>query len=169
VKRAYAVLILAILLANSGGFYVYYIVHLQQIKSEMREGLHHLPDHKLEVLTLSLNEYKEAQVDDDEIQVNGKMYDIARMKISRGSVKIFCIHDEKEDDLLALLSEIISKPIKRDGIPDAVLQFITLLYVAPPQVALFNTVANKQFFTVYYFSCKEAFEKTESPPPWPLG
>jgi len=169
VKRAYAVLILAILLANSGGFYIYYIVHLQQIKSEMREGLHDLPDHKLEVLTLTPNEYKEAQVDDHEIKVNGKMYDIARTETLRGSVKIFCVHDEKEDDLFALLSEIISKPIKRDGIPDAVLQFITLLYVAPPQVALFNTVVNKQFFTVYYLPCQEVFKKTESPPPWRLG
>jgi hypothetical protein len=166
VKRAYAILIFAILLMNTAGFYVYYAVQLQQIRYEMRQALKLLPDHALEVLTLSIAAYHEAKVEEYEVRVNGKMYDIARISISGDSVKIFCIHDEKEDNLMALLAEIVSKPLEdRRAMPDSILEFLSLVFLQPGNELYFNTTTPETFFTAYHFSITDVLIFRDSPPP----
>jgi hypothetical protein len=129
VKRLYAIVIFAILFVNSAGFYVYYILQLQQIHAEMREQLKYLPEDQLEILDLSYREFLEARIEEHEVKVNGKMYDIARIERSGDRIKVFCLHDELEDNFLALFGELVSKPIDESSIPETVIQFIDLNFV----------------------------------------
>jgi hypothetical protein len=120
----------SILLVNSAGFYVYYIFELQRIRTEMREQLKFLPEHELDVLDLSQNEFIEAQVEEHEVMVDGKMYDIARIESVGGRIKVFCVHDELEDNFLALFAELVSKPIEdTSSIPTTVVAFIQMSFV----------------------------------------
>src|SRR5687768_14442658 len=102
----------AILAVNGTGFYVYYFLSLQNIRREMRERLKLTADEELEILTLVAEDYKQAIADDHEVKVNGKMYDVARIKTLGDSVVVYCTHDEKEDDLLAFAAAIFSMPLK---------------------------------------------------------
>ena len=132
VKRAYAILMLAILLVNGTGFYAYYIIQLRQIRAEMRQALKLRPDHELDVIALTVATFKEALVEEDEMKVNGRMYDIARVEKSGNLIRVYCLHDEKEDDLIALLQELVSKPLKdRSDMPSEIINFITLNFVKP--------------------------------------
>jgi hypothetical protein len=166
VRRALAIFILSILLINTAGFYVYYAVQLRQIHTEMRQALRLRPDDQLEVLRLTKKKYAEVRVDEHEVKVNGKMYDIARVKVSDDSVIVYALHDEKEDNLLALMGEIISKPLKdRSSMPVAIVQFLTLLFVQPHAVTEFFSVKAGIFASEYRFSIQAATPIMESPPP----
>jgi hypothetical protein len=167
VKRMYAMLILAILLMNTAGFYVYYAVQLQQIRYEMRQVLKLLPDHALEVLTLSHAAYNAAKVEEHEVRVQGKMYDIARIAVSGDSVKVFCIHDAKEDNLVIFLAEIVSKPLKdRSSMPGTILEFLSLIFLPPANEWYFHTVSPEKIFPSYHFSIRDVLIFRDSPPPW---
>jgi hypothetical protein len=166
VRKAAAISILSILLINTAGFYVYYIVQLRQIRTEMRQALQLRPDDQLEVLRLTKKKYTEVRVDEHEVKVNGKMYDIARMKISDDSVIVYALHDEKEDNLLALMGEIISKPLKdRSSMPVEIVQFLTLLFVQPQSATDFFSVKAGILVSEYQFSIQVATPVMDSPPP----
>jgi hypothetical protein len=166
-KRFYAIFFFSLLLINGCGFYVYYIIQLGKIKSEMRQALKLLPAASLEKLTLSLQDYLRSKVEEHEIKVNGKMYDVARIKVSADSVAVFCIHDEKEDNLIAFVAEIISKPLKnKNAMPNAIQQFITLLFLPPANEWYFEGKVFKNDLTGYNFSIQEALPIHFSPPPW---
>jgi hypothetical protein len=83
-----------ILFINSTGFYVYYILQLKRIHAEMREQMKHLPADQLDVLHLSYQEFLDARVEEHEVKVKGKMYDIARIEQSGDRVTVFGLHDE---------------------------------------------------------------------------
>lgn len=96
----------------------------------MREQLKYLPEDQLEVLFLSDQEFRDARVDDHEVKVKGKMYDIARIESSGDRLKIYCIHDELEDNFLHLFAELVSKPIEdTSSFPTTVIDFINLNFL----------------------------------------
>ena len=96
----------------------------------MRAKLRVLPDDQLEILMLSREGYKESRVDDHEVRVKGKMYDVARVETTRDSVRIYCLYDEKEDSLIALCTELIGKPLESgSSLPGAILKFIGLHFI----------------------------------------
>jgi hypothetical protein len=165
-KRAYALLMLTILLINSAAFYVFYIIELQQIRVTMREQLRTLPEGKLNKLTLSLGEYASALVEEDEIKVEGKMYDVARI-VKRGHlVDVYCLHDELEDNLLLLVAELLSKPIKNQSkIPSPIFQFITLTFLTERFEYVQPQELEVAALTKYQFSLQSFVSTLEAPPP----
>jgi hypothetical protein len=169
VKRIPAILILTILVANTAGFYVYYAVQLRHIHSEMRYALKFLPDDQLTILRLTKETYEISRVDDHEVKIHGKMYDIARIEIKKDSVIIAALHDEKEDNLIALLGEIVSKPLKDDQpVPSSVIQFIALNFLLPSSRCDFeNSYTGKIFYTPYSFSEITFMKGSHAPPPRP--
>lgn len=155
------------MLCNGAGFYVYYVLQLQQIRMEMRGALKQTPDHLLDKFTLSQKDFKEAKVEDHEVMVDGKMYDIARVQMRSDSVFVYCLHDEKEDDLLILVDYLVSCPVtKKDSIPGVVMRFLSLTFLIPsthfglPERSL--TPVN---FAPYTFDIKLFAREIHSPPP----
>jgi hypothetical protein len=94
---------LLLLLVNISGFYGYFIVRLNQLHEESREALKYLPDSELDHFVLSPQEFKKARVNEREVLINGKMYDIARVHTGSEMIEVFALHDEAEDDLLAFI------------------------------------------------------------------
>ena len=166
-KRVSAIFLFAILLVNAAGFYVYYIVELQTIHLEMRAKIRHLPDEQLTGLVLSSTEYERSLVEEDEIKVKGKMFDVARVKHIGDSVMVFGIYDEKEDDLLALANEIISKPFDQDSdVTRSVLRFISLDFL-PGQLLCNVSNHGRQIrhASNYFLASSSPALQCEAPPP----
>jgi hypothetical protein len=168
VRKPGAILFLAVLLFNGSGFYVYYAIQLWEIKQEMREALRSAPEGQLEIFVLTEQQFRNSLVDEYEVQVNDKMYDIARTVKHGNLIKVYCLHDQQEDDLLDMLSEIIGKPLKnKTAIPQQVAKFLALTYILP-QADLFvlsKQVANLLNFH-YLFSIVSFISLQDSPPPW---
>jgi len=156
------------MLFNGAGFYVYYFVKLQQIRMEMREALKFLPEHQLDVLKMTENEFRVARVEEHEVKVNGRMYDIACIAAKGDSVTVYGKHDEKEDNLIALLDHVITAPMKaKDPTSSVTTTFILLIFIKPASVALiFSRMEVTQPVTFYFFHTKTFNHSPDSPPPW---
>jgi lipopolysaccharide export LptBFGC system permease protein LptF len=70
----------------------------EQARTEMSAGEH------LETIKLSLNEFSQYR-DNDEIWVNGRLYDISSYKVVNDQVFISVFHDNNEEGLVKVLSE----------------------------------------------------------------
>jgi hypothetical protein len=129
-KRIPALVLLAVLLVNAAGFYVYYVIELQRIHSAMRAHLRTLPDHALTRLSLTPQGYRNALVEEDEIRVSGDMFDVGRVKITADSIIVYALHDEREDDLIGLVNDIISKPFNPDAdVASYLVNYLSLTYL----------------------------------------
>jgi hypothetical protein len=155
------------MLVNGAGFYMYYAIQLQQIRTEMREALKVAPIDSLQVLILTTEQYKTSKVDEHEVRVNGKMYDIARIKLIQNKVHVYCIHDKDEDNLIVFLSEIISKPLKdKNNIPQPILKFLALSYLLPENVDVLLYVTEPVLnYATYRFTEITFQNRIKSPPP----
>jgi predicted nucleic acid-binding protein len=166
VKRLVGIIFLSILLLQVAGSYVYFMVRLAGIREEMREQLKHKPDEQLTLLTLTSEEYRKAKADDHEIDINGKMYDIARMVVLDDRVLVYALHDEAEDNLLALLGEMVKRTSKdKKPVPSQLIQLLTLQFVIiENKISLLDGV-----FVNHITSCNITFlsfiSGIESPPP----
>ena len=130
VKKLIGIVFLSVLLLQVAGSYVYFIVRLAGIRNEMREQLKHKPDEELTLLTLTHDDYRKAKVNDHEVKVNEKMYDIARIVVQHENVLVYALHDEAEDNLLALLGEMVKRSSKdKKPVPSQLIQLLTLQFV----------------------------------------
>lgn len=166
VKRVISFLILSIFLAHFAGFYIYFVVQLQQVRNEMRAKLKELPSEKLELITLSKHEYQLAKVEDHEIKVDGKMYDIARLKEEDGKILVYCLHDEAEDNLLAFLDKILSLPLKDKKVPSQLVVFTSLSFIVPAAFR-WAGIPDDIFKNHTYYQLQSTcfFPTVDSPPP----
>lgn len=167
-KRSLSVLVLCLFLAHFAGFYIYFFVQLSQVRKEMRAQLKYLPEDQLQLIKLSTAEYKKVKVDEHEVKVKGKMYDIARIRIQveSDSVFVYGIHDKAEDSLLAFLDKILSLPLKDKSGPHQVLKFAYLTFIVP--VVLQHNISRSVIpvtETGYLVSQTTFIQHPDSPPP----
>lgn len=128
IRRA-PLLLLFLVLVNIAGFYGYFLVRLHGIHEESRAALRFLPDSDLERFVVSEEDFERISVNDREVEVNGKMYDVARKKFLNGYVEFFALHDEAEDDLFAFIEEVILNTEKDGNAPPVFSQFSSLHFL----------------------------------------
>ena len=166
VKKIIGIAFLSVLLLQVAGSYVYFVVRLSGIRSEMREQLKDKPDEQLTLLTLTPSEYRKAKVNDHEVKVNEKMYDIARIVVQDDQVLVYALHDEAEDNLLTLLNEMVKRSSKdKKPVPSHVIQLITLQFVLIENTMQELSATLIEHTTAYTRSISSFISFIESPPP----
>jgi hypothetical protein len=166
IKKGLSAFILCLFLAHFAGFYIYFFIQLRQVRHEMRAQLKYLPADQLQLIKLSNEDYKKAKVDEHEINVDGKMYDIARMYTKADTVFVYGVHDKAEDNLLAFLDKILTLPLKDKNSPNQVLKFTSLAFIVP--VVLQHTTIRCVIpvtETGYLESGTTFIQHPDSPPP----
>ncbi len=133
----------------------------------MRAALKDLPKEKLEVFSMNQQEFKDVLVDEHEIKVEGRMYDIARIESDHQRVIVYAVHDEAEDNLLSFLDEIAKRPLQdKKSPPSQILQFIALTFLPPANTTLSNLDGiSLEVNTTYSFNHSDITRTIESPPP----
>jgi hypothetical protein len=166
VKRSAAILFLSVFLLNIAGTYVYFLLRLQEIKAEMREALKSKPTQELDVLELTVAEFQSARVDEHEIKVNGKMYDLARVEKKGDCLLVYCLHDEAEDNLLTLLDSILKNASKdKKPVPGSALAQLLLSIPSYSSLRFSPAVTEVERNTPYRNSCSVAIRAILAPPP----
>jgi hypothetical protein len=66
-------------------------------------------------MTLSLDEYRQSRVNENEICLNGNMYDIKSLQISGDEVKLIAFKDAKEKRLIERISALKSESEENGG------------------------------------------------------
>lgn len=131
-KRFSTFVVLLIFSLNFLGFYAYYAFRLVEIRREMKAQLQFLPEEQLNQFVFSSTEYEVVRRGDDEIQVKGRMYDIARMEMREDSVLVLALHDEAEDNLISFIQTIVKRSASdKKPLPSTVMDFFTLVYLLP--------------------------------------
>jgi hypothetical protein len=158
--------VLSVFLAHFAGFYIYFFVQLKQVREEMRAQLKQMPADKLELIKLSISDFEKAKVEEHEIKVSGKMYDISRIEKVGDTLFVYCLHDEAEDNLLAFLDKILTVPLKDKSAPSQVLKFTSLTFILPasPNVQPVLSIQSLPA-TLYKVGTSTFVLSLDSPPP----
>lgn len=126
-KKLIVTILLSVFAFNFAGFAVLFFAEQHIIYFEMNEKIKE--EKNLETITLSKNEAKQYLCDDDEeLNINGKMYDIARQEDKGDKIIFYCINDEKEEHLFAKLESFFDfKDRTKDSDGKMELQFVKFL------------------------------------------
>jgi hypothetical protein len=166
VKKVIGIAFFCILLLQVAGSYVYFMVRLAGIRQEMREQLKNKPDEELTLLKLTQEEYKISRVEDHEVKVNGRMYDIARITVKDNHVLVYALHDEAEDNLLAFLNEMVDRSSKdKKPVPPQLLNLLTLQFVIIETSTPSQTGIQIEHLTPYLTAVSAVDGGLEAPPP----
>ncbi len=132
----------------------------------MRAALQAMPQEDLTKLVLSEAEFIRARVEQHEIKVNGKMYDIARVMFENGNVTVWCLHDEAEDNLLAFLDAVSSRAHQDSSpLPQSIQQFLSLTFLIPEFQFPCVCYASAKAETAYRIAACSTSLSVQSPPP----
>lgn len=147
--------------------YGYFGVRLIAIRKEMKALLRNLPESELERIVISIKEFHSIDEEEGEIELNGKMYDIAKIEKHNDQYVLFALHDEHEDNLLSLLDEMI----KRSGndkkpVPSQIFQFLSLLFLPVENHFGFSSSESDSGFTTYINLYSFSESSNSTPPPW---
>ena len=162
----FSVAFLSLIVLNVVGGYFYFWYRAVLIKQEMRLAIQTLPDEKLETLTLTVEEFQKSRIDDHEVKVDGKMYDVARITTDGEWVKIFCVQDKAEDNLLSFLDSFLNR-MQNDQNPPGVissfslLQFLHVEFNFQVSIHPVYSIAETPYQSNYYFIDRSVY----SPPP----
>jgi hypothetical protein len=157
-----------IMLFNGAGFYVYYALQLYRIKNEMRAALAERPDNELQLLKVTRAQFEEALIEENEIRVEEKTYDIARIKKIGDSLYVYCMHDQAEDDLFSTISKLVADPLKnQNAIPKSVIKFMSLVFLIPLNETHFKIGEDLVENNIAKELSKSSLTlSVECPPPW---
>lgn len=94
------------------------------------------------------------------------MYDHSSPKFENGKVILYAKHDEAEDNLLALLEEVVDTHTSDDQpIPGQLFSFFNLIYVAPtPTLVRSAQLINPTYFTLTVSLLDRTNSVLEHPP-----
>jgi hypothetical protein len=167
VRKGISIALLLLLLTNLIGPYTFFAYRAVQIKSQMRTLLATLPDDELELIKLSPEAYRVARVDEHEIKVGGKMFDIARTVEKNGEVFVYGVYDEDEDNLLSFLDAVLNNLQQDAASASPLFSLLTVLQYLPPSFEISLNVFESviQAHTAYFRASTEYISVLDSPPP----
>jgi len=170
-KKLFAIGFLTLFALQFAGFYAYFGVRLIAIRQEMKALLAQTPEEQLQKIVISAVEFASIDQDESEIELNGKMYDIAKIKKQEGDYLLFALHDEHEDSLLSLLDEMVKRSTRdKKPVPSQLLQFLGWVFVATPTTFLNCAESAKNLIPTNYLNNYISIEKAiPVPPPWRLS
>jgi hypothetical protein len=120
-----------LLLLNYAGFYIFFHLQVKINRQEMRAQLKKRSLSQLECIILTDEEYRKVKVEEHELKINGRMFDIAQVNKADNVVWVYGLYDAKEDSLLALMDDVLTKPVDNRHVPAQVFDFLSWTYVIP--------------------------------------
>ncbi len=98
-----SVLLCGLLIYNSLGYFFVLSVMKYSVRQQKWAQLKSLPEEKLEKFIFPKNstQRKYKVVNSREIEVNGNLYDVVRKTEGNSTIVFYCVHDKKEQSLIA--------------------------------------------------------------------
>lgn len=154
------------LLLSSGGVFVICKVEQCLAQRQMAEAIN---EGKASFLTikLSVTDFEKNKVNNHEIIVGGKMYDIRHVSICHDIVELVVAHDVKEENILNKLTNTIQKSEKKNSsLPADFVKLLSVIYISPSSETWFADLRQpvKRFITKNESVLYRTGE-TPSPPP----
>jgi hypothetical protein len=128
-NRPFAFFVVFIFALQLCGFYTYYFFRNIQLHANTLERLE--KNIRLETITMSAKAFNDNLVEERELKIGSKMFDIKKIDVADDSVKITVIRDIEEEILIEFLSDLISGPTHETNgdLPGQVLQIFQLTFL----------------------------------------
>lgn len=104
--RPFPLTLLFTLFLQSGGLLLFYAFQQQFVQVHMQAALND-PSAKFERLIISATDYGKSRINDFEICLNGKMYDVKSVKVMGAKVEMLALRDEGEENILDEIRKLI--------------------------------------------------------------
>ena len=131
----------------------------------------------LAMIRLSERQYKESRSDENEVKINGVLFDVDRVIHSGDSVTLFVLHDIKEEEILNAISCLIEtkETVNTDGafthlskVPVCSINDWKIVTIDwQPGCQIFFQDALRHFDCYSYNKFNTGFHSPVSPPPRP--
>lgn len=165
-KKISIILLTAIILLQSGGLLLFYLLEQRSVKTEMKAQIVK-KETQFERLTLSLTDYKKSIIDAHEIRFLGKMYDVKEVEINGDKVELLVLCDNRETQILAQIQNQSSENTSsQKSLPNKLNKILYLDYLLPDKEALQqNFFAGKAQYPTVSILLKDQSLELISPPP----
>jgi hypothetical protein len=133
-----ALLFLLLILFQGGGLQCFYLFKQKLAQVEMVEKL---VNNKAEVQHISIpsQDYHKKLINGQEIELNGKLYDIRKVILSEKKAYLSVVEDAKEMHVISMIKKIMgSERDDRQQFPQKLLSFMSMLFI-------------QSNFTYYYY------------------
>ena len=129
-KRLLVIGLLLLLCIHLLGFYCYFVFRIVEITQESRKQLESVPIEKLERFEMSTAQFESVRTDDHEVRVDGRLFDICKVKVSGDTVVMYALHDGAEEDLILGLKVVLKHGMSdTKPIPAAFLSYFHLNFL----------------------------------------
>lgn len=143
-KNTGFILLLAILFMQTGGGLLIYKIQQYFVHREMEQALNNKAT-RFQQLTLSLSDFQKGKINDHEISIKGKMYDVKSIEIRGNKVELLVINDTREENILEDIKKSINTSNQQNKEhPYHFVKVLTLLYITPATDNIFLLEKNKQ-------------------------
>jgi len=121
---------------------------------------------RFEKLILTKDQFQNSLVDDKELFVNGKMYDIKETRFIKDTVEIIAYHDAKEDGLISIIENFFDRENSGNDFSVKVLKLLVTVYTfSSIQVEFTQPFISGNFFMTDSGNYISFAGETISPPP----
>ncbi|MCD6013039.1 MAG: hypothetical protein K0Q79_2901 [Flavipsychrobacter sp.] len=147
-KKLTHIILILLLILQTGGIVLYYQGQQHQWRKHMVSVLAN-EKIKLGTFTLTLQEYERSKAGENELCLNGKMYDLKSATINGEEVIVTAIQDTKEDDIVHRIKKIITGGKHGSHIPRPLIELLALYYILPPasELHFYNESHSHRFYT----------------------
>jgi hypothetical protein len=166
-KKYAAAICVLLMLLSSTAYYFYFAIQQVSNKIEKRQQLLATPISELDKLEISISDFENAKIDEHEILVSGRMFDISKViDKGYGEVIVYGLYDEDEDELLAFLDSLTADD-NQGCAPDFILTSLQLYFELLPAENFLtkHIAASIEGCTPYFHFEKEITTDILCPPP----
>jgi hypothetical protein len=160
-KRAINFFLLTLFLFNTLGYYFIFEIFKYHLKKEIQNASHS-GSASLTILRIMdlLHDPQFQRVERKEIRYKGSLYDVIKEVKSGRTTILYCIHDKKEEDLLATMNAV-----NKNKFLLSLWQHLIKIAIPPIDLTLANTYPVKVLFPQITVMLPSVIASTWSPPP----
>ena len=164
--RVGCILLLTLLILQAGGLLV--IDKIQQIFHQHEMQLV-LDDNNTEFqrITLSYSDYHKYKLSNNELSINGDMYDIKSVSMVNNQVILLAVHDHTEEEIIEKINKLLNNTnTRKSQLPDQLQQLLSLNYLVESITQIF--LSPLSFNCIFYFDDPDLVSNDKvilSPPP----
>ena len=160
-KRAFAFSLLILFLFNTLGYYFIFEFFKYHVKKEIQNSAHSGSASLTILKIMDLQHDPQFQrVERTEIRYKGSLYDVIKEAQNGRTTIFYCIHDKKEEDLLATMNAV-----NKNKFLLSLWQHLIKIAIPPIDVAFANPISNKVRFPQITVKLHSVIESKLSPPP----
>ena len=155
------------MLMQSGGLLLIYEVRQCFTQYEMLELINNSKK-KQETFLLTPAEFKNKRINNHEIYIDGKLYDIVSKKHSEKNIQILAIHDSEEENIISNIKIAINRHTNQNkALPETITGMNTMLFIDQEALCFHFFFLSKDItYANYSLVLSSPLIDTTSPPPW---